>query len=203
MVHRSAQQIRSAIARVLCALMHKHNNAQCILAPNAVLHDSARVFNGSSIRESIVVGDYSHIRGELYVFPHGGKIEIGNYCYVGHHTHIWSALRISIGDRVLIAHNCNIFDNDTHPISPLKRHEHYKAIIATGHPRQIDLNEKEIVIQEDVWIAAGSTILKGVVIGRCAIVSAGSVVTRDVPPYTIVAGNPALVVRELSDDERM
>jgi len=57
-------------------------------------------------------------------------------------------------------------------------------------------------IEDDAWIGAGAFVLSGVTVGACAIVAAGAVVTRDVPPYTIVAGNPAVVVRELSPDER-
>jgi acetyltransferase-like isoleucine patch superfamily enzyme len=63
------------------------------------------------------------------------------------------------------------------------------------------LGEKPIHIEDDVWIAAGATILRGVRIERGAIISAGSVVTRDVDAYCIVAGNPAVVVRRLTDEE--
>lgn len=64
-----------------------------------------------------------------------------------------------------------------------------------GHPRNIDLGDSAVSIQDDAWISAGAIILKGVTIGHGAVVGAGSVVTRDVPPLTVVAGNPARHVR--------
>lgn len=124
-----------------------------------------------------------------------------DYCYVGFNTFIWSASNITIGNRVLISHNCNIFDNDTHPIDPDARHQQFKEIITTGQPRNIDLKEEGIVIEDDVLIAANSTILKGITIGRAAIVGVGSVVTRDVLPGVVVAGNPARVIRKLEFGE--
>jgi acetyltransferase-like isoleucine patch superfamily enzyme len=59
-----------------------------------------------------------------------------------------------------------------------------------------------VKICDRVWIGFGVTILKGIIVGEGAILAAGTVVTRDVPPYCIVGGNPARVIRELSDDER-
>ena len=64
------------------------------------------------------------------------------------------------------------------------------------------MNEKPIVIEDDVWIAAGAIILRGVTIGKGAIVGAGAVVSADVPSFAIVVGNPARVIRELTEDER-
>jgi acetyltransferase-like isoleucine patch superfamily enzyme len=76
-------------------------------------------------------------------------------------------------------------------------------MIATcGHPKQIDLGERAIHIGSDAWIGANVTILRGVTIGQAAVVGAGSVVTKDVPAYTMVAGNPARPIRELKSPER-
>ena len=57
-------------------------------------------------------------------------------------------------------------------------------------------------IRDDAWVGAGAMVLRGVTIGQGAIVAAGAVVTRDVAPFSIVAGNPAVLVRELGPDER-
>jgi acetyltransferase-like isoleucine patch superfamily enzyme len=139
--------------------------------------------------------------GELMTFAHGGNISIGEWCYVSSGSRVWSAASIQIGDRVLIAHNVNIFDSLTHPLDATARHEHFKAISTVGHPRQIDLGERPVIIHEDVWIGAGAFVLRGVTIGACAIVAAGAVVTRDVPANCIVAGNPAAIVRERASDQ--
>ena len=174
----------------------------CQIHKTAFLHNTARIINSRNSRESITIGAFTHVKGELLTFGHGGKITIGDYCYVGEQSNIWSALSIEIGDRVLIAHNVNIFDNLTHPINPKARHEQFKQIITSGHPKHIDLSEGAVVLSNDVWIGCMSLVLKGVTIGEGAIVGAGSVVTKDVPPYTIVTGNPARIVREIPQQDR-
>jgi acetyltransferase-like isoleucine patch superfamily enzyme len=77
-------------------------------------------------------------------------------------------------------------------------------IITSGHPiepsqRRAFVTAKPIVIERNVWIAAGATIIGGVTVGENAVVAAGTVVTRDVPPNTLVAGNPARVIRTIGD----
>ncbi|GAB7081068.1 hypothetical protein JCM14635_27410 [Megalodesulfovibrio paquesii] len=152
--------------------------------------------------EDIVLGEYTYVRGELMTFGHGGRVKLGDYCYVGEGTHIWSALSIDIGDRVLISHHVNIFDCDTHPIDDLHaRHAQYKHIITAGHPSDITLRERPVRIENDALICCQSIILSGVTIGEGAVVGAGSVVTKDVPPMTLVAGNPARVIRTLTPPE--
>ena len=169
---------------------------------------SCRVHPGGDIvsmnprlRESITVGPDTHIRGELLTFGHGGHISMGSHCYVGDNSKLWSASRISVGDRVLIAHNSSIFDSDTHPFDPRARHRHFVDIITTGHPAEIDLREEPVTIGDDVWIGCNVVVLKGVTIGSAAVIGAGSVVTSDVPPSVLAAGNPARVVRELRPDD--
>jgi acetyltransferase-like isoleucine patch superfamily enzyme len=174
----------------------------CIMAPGVVLHDSAIIINNLHDASRITIGACTHVKGELLTFGHGGKIAIGEFCFIGEQTRIWSAKEITIGDRVLISHNVNIFDNDTHPVNPQARHEQFKQIITTGQPKSIDLRERPVIIADDVLVGCNSIILSGVVIGKGAIVGAGSVVTRDIPPYTIVVGNPAKVIREIPEDER-
>jgi len=170
---------------------------------SAIIHPTAKIYskycieNNLKIAESILVGANTHIKGQLLTFGHGGKIEIGDYCYVGEQSHIWSAQSISIGNRVLIAHNVNIFDSLTHPIDPAKRHQQFKNIITTGHPLTIDLEEKPVLIENDVWISCMAIILPGVRIGEGSIVAAGSVVTKDIEPGCLVGGNPATVIKRI------
>jgi acetyltransferase-like isoleucine patch superfamily enzyme len=163
------------------------------------IHSRIIILNKKS---SIIVGNSSIILGELLTFGHGGKIQLGKYCYVGEGTHIWSAANILVGDRVLISHNVNIFDNLTHPISSTLRHNQFIEICTKGHPDQLNLGEAEVIIMDDVLIGCSSIILRGVTIGTGAIIGAGSVVTKNVPPWTIVAGNPARIIREIPENER-
>ena len=175
--------------------------ATCILATGARLSPRARILNASGESRQIDIGAHCVVEGELFVFGHGGRIEIGEWCYVVPETRIWSAQHVRIGDRVLISHGVSVFDSLTHPISPRLRHAQFREIALTGHPRSIDLGEARVVIEDDVWIGACALILRGVRIGARSIVGAGSVVTRDVPANTVVAGNPALAVRTLSAED--
>ena len=165
-------------------------------------YNTSKIINSQNEPSSIIIGPYSHIKGELSVFGHGGQIKIGSYCYIGEGTRIWSGKEITIGDRVLISHNVNIFDNLIHPIDPVLRHKQFLEIIERGQPKDITtLDDKRIIIGNDVLIGTMAIILRGVTIGDSAIIGAGSVVTKDVPPYTIVAGNPAKIIRNISDED--
>ena len=105
---------------------------------------------------------------------------------------------MTIGDYVLISDGVDIHDTNAHSTT---------ASIRRGDPINVfekmlpmdwsKIESKPVVIEDDAWIGFKSSILKGVTIGRGAIVAAGSVVTKDVPPYVIVAGSPAIVVRQL------
>jgi acetyltransferase-like isoleucine patch superfamily enzyme len=191
------------IQRILERVHNSQLKNRCTYTKTTNFYNGARIINSLNDPSAIKVGPYSQIKGELLVFGHGGCISVGSYCYIGENTRIWSAKRIEIGDRVLISHDVNIFDNLTHPIDPALRHEQFKSIITGGHPTQITtLDEKEVIIGNDVLIGAMSIILRGVSIGNCAIVGAGSVVTKNIPPYSIVAGNPARIIREIPQSER-
>jgi acetyltransferase-like isoleucine patch superfamily enzyme len=172
----------------------------CVLEQGARIGPHGRIFNIAHHSSQIRIGANSIVDGQLQVFPGEGHISIGQWCFVGEGTHIWSAAGIDIGHRVMISHNVNIFDNLTHPISAALRHQQFRQIATIGHPRSLDLAGKPVRIEDDAWIAAAATVLKGVTIGKGAIVGAGSVVTRDVAPWTVVAGNPARVVRHLEPE---
>lgn len=172
-------------------------HASAVLYPTASLHLQGR------LDEAISVGAMSHIRGELLVFRHGGTITIGDYCYIGEQTRVWSASSISIGNRVLISHLCTIMDNLTHPENPEARHRQFRHIIERGFPDDDDLGERPVSIEDDALIGCHCVILRGVTIGRGAIIGAGSVVTKSVPAMTVYAGNPARFLRrvEAADHE--
>ena len=176
--------------------------ATCQLAREAKLSRTARIRNISGDSSKIAIGKHSHIQGELLVFPHGGRIAIGDWCYIGEGSRIWSAASIVMGDRVLVAHSANIFDNLTHPLKASERHQQARQILTEGHPREVSLGEQPVTIHDDAWIGAGAFVLRGVTLGQGVIVAAGAVVTKDVPPFSIVAGNPATLVRELTPEER-
>src|ERR687886_2264416 len=170
---------------------------------HANIHSSVKVLPNATVEnlsgnpELIKIGENSVIRGQLRVFPHAGKIQIGKDCYVGEDTRIWSADSITIGHRVFISHNVNIHDTNSHSIDKDLRYKHFVALMSNDNLQvnDFDIQSKFIHIEDDVWIGFNSTILKGVTIGRGSIVGACSVVTKNVPPLVIVAGNPAIVVK--------
>lgn len=114
------------------------------------------------------------------------RIIIGDNVGISGST-ICATTSVTIGNNVLIGSGCLISDTDSHPID--------------WEDRLYDRNEKtrkaSIVIEDNAFIGARSIILKGVTIGEGAVVGAGSVVSKDVPPYSIVCGNPARVVKTL------
>jgi len=175
--------------------------ATCHLSPGARLSRTARIRNIAGDSQKIRIGSDSIIQGELTVFAHGGQIQIGDWCFVGEQARVWSASSIVIGNRVLIAHAVNIFDNLTHPIRAADRHAQFRQIAKSGHPRSISLGEQPVLIEDDAWIGAGAFVLRGVTVGTGAIVAAGAVVTKDIPAYSLAAGNPAKIVRDLTADE--
>jgi acetyltransferase-like isoleucine patch superfamily enzyme len=92
---------------------------------------------------------------------------------------------VDIGDRVMIGPNVSIITSG-HPLLPSQRRAYIEA--------------KPIAIEENVWIAAGATILGGVTVGENSVIAAGAVVTKDVPPNSFVAGVPAKIIRSLEED---
>ena len=159
---------------------------------SAVVHPRAKFAPGAEItnilgdREAIRIGERTVVAGQLQTFGHGGRIEIGDWCYVGPGSRIWSAASVRIGHRVLISHNVNVHDTNSHPRDAAERHAHYVEIVERGHPRRADnIPAEPVVIGDDVWIGFNSVVLKGVTIGRGAIIAAGSTVTRDVPEYSL------------------
>jgi acetyltransferase-like isoleucine patch superfamily enzyme len=158
-------------------------------APTAMLGPEGLVENHTDDDDRITVGAHSCIRGRLLTYGHGGCIKLGEWCYVGVRSEIWSMEAITIGNRVLISHDVNIHDGTAHSLDADERHAHFRLILERGHPKKsVDIpgvSSAPVVIEDDAWISFGVTILKGVRIGRGSVISAGSLVTKDVPPGVI------------------
>lgn len=178
-------------------LRHKvtHSTTSTKFFPESKVHNTPKNSN------RIKVGKDTHIRGTLQVFPNGGEIEIGDFCYIGHNTNIWSMSSIQIGNRVLISHGVNIIDSTSHSKNHNERHEHFLHITRKGHPATWleipGVMALPIIIEDDVWISFGVSILRGVRIGRGSIIAANSVVTADVPPHSLYRNQITPVITEL------
>lgn len=166
---------------------------------NAKFYKETDIFNSQNDKTKIIVGDNTHIRGALLIFPFGGAITIGNDCYIGDHSRIWSAEKITIGNNVLISHNVNICDTNAHELCSEERVKNSINTLKNGlNPEKGSVITGEIIINDNVWINFNAIILKGITIGKGAIIAAGAVVTKDVAPYTLVAGNPARFVKKVN-----
>lgn len=161
---------------------------------------SANISNRYDSREAIEIGPHSRIEGNLFLFRHGGSISLGAYVFLGPGSHVWSSNAVKIGNHVLISHNVNIHDCNSHPIDVHMRRKHTEYILDKKSlpDSSYGTSDAPVHIEDDVWIGFNAIILKGVTIGKGAIVAAGSVVTRDVGAFTLVAGNPAVLKKTLT-----
>ncbi len=171
--------------------------------PTALVDPGAAISNYSGDPAKIVIGASASIQGSILVMPQGGSVTIGNKTLVGPDSRVWSAGAITIGSYVMISHGVNIHDNNSHSTSWRERRREIDIVYPTLHltNHDFDLKPRPVVIEDDVWIGFGSTVLKGVTIGRGAIVGANTQVMSDVEPFTVVAGNPMRVVRKLDETD--
>ena len=194
---------KTNLADLIAQVQNERRIVRCnsLLTNNgATFYPEAVVINLSNDRNKIKVGKNTHIRGELLIYNYGRSLSIGDNSYIGQGTIIRVGAEVIIGSDVLIAHNVTIIDSDSHEINYIQRSESFKKMLLFGHPKEKgNVNVAPIHIEDSVWISYNCCILKGITIGKGAIVAAGSVVTKDVPPFTIVAGNPAVAIKKINE----
>jgi acetyltransferase-like isoleucine patch superfamily enzyme len=118
------------------------------------------------------------------------RLLIGNRVSINYSTTISVAQCVTIGDDTMIAMHVQIYDNPSHPVSPSRRLRRESFGINDARP---------VIIGRNVWIGTAAIILRGVTIGDNSIVAAGAVVTKSVPANTLVAGNPAKIIKTLEE----
>jgi len=172
--------------RRLRALCEAAGDAQ--IAPQAVIYNSLGI-------QAVRIGSRTLFMGEISVVAPAGKVDIGEWCYIGPNSKIWAMGTIAIGSRVFISHGVQIFDNNSHSLGAGERHDRFRELQTFGrHLQREQVTCRQVRIEDDVWIGFNAAILKGVKVGRGAIVGACAVVTDDVPEYAVVVGNPARAV---------
>lgn len=157
-----------------------------------------RIRGGTRCRLSI--GESCVVRSLVVFERENVAISVGNRCFLGQGV-VSIAEGVEIGNDVLISWGVTITDHNSHSLKFSERQRDVGDWLVS-HKTWIGVKVGKVVIQDKAWIGFNAIILKGVTIGEGAIVGAGSVVSKDVPPFTVVAGNPAKFVRELSPDER-
>lgn len=148
----------------------------------------------------LVVGDQSRVETRLTLERAEARLTIGSRTYVGGGV-ISCASSITVGDDVMIAWGTTIFDHGSHSLRFSDR-AHDVTDWLRGEKNWSAVNMAPVRIGDKAWIGFGSILLPGVSIGEGAVIGAGSVVTRDIPSWSVAAGNPARVIRELQKDER-
>jgi len=190
---RAIQSIPSEIKKSYKLRLYKKTavcGANLTVGPKSNIH----VENGSAV----TIGHDCDILATISA-KCGAKINIGNYTTIRGESVIGAAAGISIGSHVIISNNVHIYDNNNHPTDPAKRRELCESGFYSPLWHWRNSDSAPIVIEDNVWIGERATILKGVTIGKGSVVACDSVVTHCAPPYCVIAGNPAKVVKMLQE----
>lgn len=181
-----------------------------MVPPNVVLDETAYLETSysfllyrSRLPEGVRIGYGSTVYlGTMFDLGPRGRVSIGRYSLINGAWFICDA-EIEIGDHALISWNTVFLDSYRAAVNPRQRRRQLEKVPGS-EPRRViaDAPTRPVRVGRNVWIGFDCCLLPGVTIGDGSIVGARSVVAQDVPPYTIVAGNPARVIRQIENDER-
>lgn len=171
--------------------------------PHVTIHPSAKVnFRGVRYTPGSIleIGEGTIVEGSLVSERDGAAIIIGRNSFIGASL-IASATKIEVGDDVLISWGCSIVDHNSHSTAWSER-KHDVRDWRDGKKDWRHVEVRPVKICDKSWLGLNVIILKGVEVGEGAVVAAGTVVVKNVPPWTIVAGNPARIIREIPVEDR-
>ncbi len=186
------------------------NRNNIVLAQTTTLLKSCTFkFQGREERNSVIIGQNSMVGCNFIFESDNGEIEIGDNTFINSATNLISRNKIKIGSHVTIAWGCTIYDHNSHSLDYKERQNDIQRVnidYRNGHDLCYSkewntVKSSPITIEDNVWIGFECVILCGVTIGEGAIVGARSVVRNDVEPWTVVAGNPAVVIKRLKHDK--
>ena len=199
------RKIFNILAKSINKITCRFNNKKYYEISNStVLRDgfSIRLDSPREKKKYLKIGNNCIIDAHFVFESYSGCVNIGNNCYLGSSMYI-SHSYIYIGNNVTIAWGCTIYDHDSHSLNYLMRRKDVIDELNDIKHRNMFIKNKDwtcvksepIIIEDDVWIGMNCLILKGVKIGKGSVVGAGSVVTKNVPEFVVVAGNPATIVK--------
>lgn len=179
--------------------------ANVVIADSAHLETSYSFLHFRSERpRGVSIGHASSVYlGTMFDVGPRGRVRIGRFSLINGAWFICDA-EIVIGDYALISWNVVFMDNYRAAFEARRRRPQLRAV-PTAQPRRLvaDAPSSPIRIGRNVWIGFDCCVLPGVTIGEGSVVGARSVVAEDVPPFTVVAGNPARVIRRIENDEHV
>ena len=177
------------------------------IPPNVIFGDgfyceTAQIFRHlkSKSARAVVLGDHvSCYAGCSFAIGENGTCSVGDFTLMNGAL-VMAEERMEIGSHCLISWNVGIADSDFHPLAPAQRIIDADALAPffKDRPPRPKLRTMPVIISDNVWIGMNAVILKGVTIGENSVVAAGAVVTKSVPANVVVAGNPAVVTKELT-----
>lgn len=184
----------------------KNSKRKIDIHPSVIFMEGAHLDFRTQEESKRIFIDEESVIGCNFIFESDcGVIQIGKRTFINAGTNLISVNKIEIGDDVTISWGVYVYDHNSHSLDDQDRIEDIKRIRNDYYNKRnfsfsknwSPVKSAPIKIGNKVWIGFNAIILKGVTIGEGAIVAAGAVVTKDVPAWTVVAGNPAVVVKKL------
>jgi galactoside O-acetyltransferase len=181
--------------------------------PSIEVDESANILDGARFRindtNSIKIGKNSLVGAFFNFESTQGKVIIGDNTFIHDGSKLTARSKITIGNYVMISWDCTIMDHTSHSLNHKDRVEDFERLLDSRVKNRQPLLDKcwdkvhvdPIVIHDHVWIGFDSIIMKGVTIGEGSIIGSGSVIRENVPPWSLVIGNPAKVVKNLKDSK--
>jgi acetyltransferase-like isoleucine patch superfamily enzyme len=177
-------------------------------APNTLIEGLNLFVRNPNKDKYLYIGDNSVVSGSFVFETTSGEITIGNNTFIGGGMFV-CVEGIEIGNDVMISWGCTFIDNNSHSLRWSERKNDVSDWKKGLDEHKIgfykdwsNVKRGKITVKDKAWIGFNCIVMKGVTIGEGAIVAAGSVVTKDIPDWTIVGGNPAKVIKYISENER-